>query len=216
MAALFGFKPYRMSIDVLGDYELKNSFHKFWENRLFSWLLESAKLLYTTAFKDCPIDDRARRGIHAEEIEASLDAGSDRSKSPLASGGGSLEGKDRGRTSIPPPPSQLSSSNLDLRHKGKALLVEDEDVGKEEVHFQRKCRAPATPAKRVESESAPIEEPSGSDTSIPRSSRSTNFTSAKGKRILKFLKKADEALGAVVDKLKGLWTLFRSPDFDLV
>lgn len=36
------------------------------------------QLLYTTTFKDCPIDDKARRGIHAEEIEASPEGGSDR------------------------------------------------------------------------------------------------------------------------------------------
>lgn len=53
-------------------------FHEFWENKLFLWLLEYAKLLYTTAFKDCPIDDKARGGIYAEEIEAPLEAGSDR------------------------------------------------------------------------------------------------------------------------------------------
>ncbi|PQP95822.1 uncharacterized protein Pyn_21862 [Prunus yedoensis var. nudiflora] len=53
------------------------AFHEFWRNKLFSWLLESAKLLYTTAFKNCPFT-RTRRGIHAEEVKMSSEAGSDR------------------------------------------------------------------------------------------------------------------------------------------
>lgn len=53
------------------------AFHEFWDNRLFSWLLESAKLLYTTAFKNCPFT-RARRGIHVEEVKTSSEVGSDR------------------------------------------------------------------------------------------------------------------------------------------
>ncbi|CAB4286043.1 unnamed protein product [Prunus armeniaca] len=206
-------------------------FHEFWENKIFLWLLEYAKLLYTTAFKDCPIDDKARRGIYAEEIEASPEAGSDR-PSPT-SGEGSLEGKDGGRTSVPPPPSQPSSSNLDPRHKGKALLIEEEDEEEDKVHFQRKRRAPTTPTTKVESESAPIEASENREKK-PRvvypiekighlkclKGLLHQRLRGQGKRRLKspplLIEKPDEALGAVVDKLRGLWTLFKSPNFDLV
>lgn len=57
---------------------------------------------------------------------------------------------------------------------------------------------------------------SGPSTSAPKSSSSANFTSAEGKKILWDLRRSDEVLGLVVDRLRELWNLFRSPDFNPV
>lgn len=58
--------------------------------------------------------------------------------------------------------------------------------------------------------------PSGPSTSTPKSSSSANFTNAERKKILQDLRKLDEVLGVVVDRVRELWNWFTSPDFYLV
>lgn len=57
---------------------------------------------------------------------------------------------------------------------------------------------------------------SGPSTLTPKSSSSANFTSAEGKKILWDMRRSDEVLGPVVDRLRELWNSFRSPDFNPV